>query len=125
MTEPFNVSRRGFTKVLGAGAVFAALRPVEVLANHASVTALNQAHLGKRVTAVGAVRLSSNENPYGPSPAALRAMTDAFSLAWRYPDEAEDPLIEELMRINGVSRDQILLGAGSSEILKIAAVAFT
>ena len=34
------------------------------------------------------VRLSSNENPYGPSPAALKAMTAAFALAWKYPDDS-------------------------------------
>lgn len=125
MTEHFNLSRRGFTRILGAGAAYVALRPVDVLAKQVRVSPPIQAHLTKRITAAGAVRLSSNENPYGPSPAAIRAMTDAFNLAWRYPDEAEDPLIEELTRINNVSRDQLVLGAGSSEILKIAAVAFT
>ena len=71
------------------------------------------------------VRLSSNENPYGPSPAALKAMTDGFSLAWRYPDEYADMLADELARTNGVTVDQILLGDGSGEILKLSAAAFT
>jgi histidinol-phosphate aminotransferase len=56
---------------------------------------------------------------------ALKAMTDAFSLAWRYPDEHTDLLIESLAKINGVGRDQILLGDGSGEILKLCAAAFT
>jgi len=56
---------------------------------------------------------------------ALKAMTDAFSLAWRYPDEHTDLLIESLAKINGVNRDQILLGDGSGEILKLCAAAFT
>jgi histidinol-phosphate aminotransferase len=56
---------------------------------------------------------------------ALKAMTDVFSLAWRYPDEHADLLIETLAKINGVNRDQILLGDGSGEILKICAAAFT
>jgi len=73
----------------------------------------------------GGVRLNSNENPYGPSPMALRAMTDAFSLVWRYPDEHADILIETLAKINGVNQDQILLGDGSGEILKLCASAFT
>jgi len=55
----------------------------------------------------------------------LKAMTDGFSLAWRYPDEHADMLVEELARINGVPVDQILLGDGSGEILKLAAAAFT
>jgi len=56
---------------------------------------------------------------------ALKAMTDAFGLAWRYPDEHSDLLIESLAKINGVNRDQILLGDGSGEILKLCAAAFT
>ena len=71
------------------------------------------------------VRLSSNENPYGPSPKALQAMTDAFGLACRYPDDHAELLIDALAKINGVNRDQILLGDGSGEILKLCAVAFT
>jgi histidinol-phosphate aminotransferase len=71
------------------------------------------------------VRLSSNENPYGPSQAALKAMTDGFSLAWRYPDEHADVLVDELARMNNVLNEQILLGDGSGEILKVAAAAFT
>src|SRR5437660_216452 len=61
------------------------------------------------------VRLSSNENPHGPSSMALKAMTDAFSLAWRYPDEHADVLIDTIAKLNGVSRDQIVLGDGSGE----------
>jgi histidinol-phosphate aminotransferase len=71
------------------------------------------------------VRLSSNENPYGPSAAALKAMTDGFGLAWRYPDEYGDMLGDELARLNNVTFDQVLLGDGSGEILKLAAAAFT
>jgi histidinol-phosphate aminotransferase len=51
-------------------------------------------------------------------------MTDGFSLAWRYPDEHQDELVTELARINGVTPAHILLGAGSGEILKLAAVTF-
>jgi histidinol-phosphate aminotransferase len=76
-------------------------------------------------SAAGVVRLSSNENPYGPSPAAFDAMREAFGLAWRYPDEHVDALVEDLARLHGVDAAQVLLGAGSSEILQMAAVAFT
>jgi histidinol-phosphate aminotransferase len=71
------------------------------------------------------VRLNSNENPNGPSPMALKAMTDAFSLVWRYPDEHADALIDTLTKLHGVARDQIVLGDGSGEILKVCASAFT
>ncbi|MDQ6861985.1 MAG: aminotransferase class I/II-fold pyridoxal phosphate-dependent enzyme [Verrucomicrobiota bacterium] len=69
--------------------------------------------------------MSSNENPYGPSKAALQAMTDSFGAAWRYPDELNDVLISALAKLNGVAHDQILLGDGSSEVLELCAVAFT
>jgi histidinol-phosphate aminotransferase len=52
-------------------------------------------------------------------------MTEAFNLAWRYPDEQNELLIDGLAKLNGVNPDQILLGDGSSEILKICAAAFT
>jgi len=71
------------------------------------------------------VRLNSNENPYGPSPEALKAMTEAFNLVWRYPDEYADTLLASLAKLNGVDREQIVLGDGSGEILKICASAFT
>ncbi len=70
------------------------------------------------------VRLSANENPYGPSPLALDAMRDAMRLAWRYPDEAADTLVDAIARLHSVSPDQVILGDGSSEILKLAAAAF-
>ncbi|MFN2499771.1 MAG: histidinol-phosphate transaminase [Pyrinomonadaceae bacterium] len=111
-----SLSRRGFAKVLGASAAYAALNP-----SFASSTA----SLGLVATASPLVRLSSNENPYGPSPMAIKAMMNAFALAWRYPDEHEGLLIDALAKLNGVSSSQILVGNGSGEILKVSAAAFT
>jgi len=71
------------------------------------------------------VRLSANENPYGPSPKALQAITDSFGLACRYPDEHNNMLIDKLAKLNNVDRDQVLLGDGSGEILKLCAETFT
>ena len=109
-----SLSRRSFSKLLGAGATYAVLQ--------SAVEAKGSSALPSTPTIV---RLSSNENPYGPSAAALKAMTDGFSLAWRYPDEYADMLANELARINNVSVEQILLGDGSGEILKLCAAAFT
>jgi len=111
-----SLSRRGFAKVLGAGAAYAALNPS---------FAMSRPTLRLVGNAPTLVRLNSNENPYGPSPMAVKAMTDAFSLAWRYPDEHEGLLIDALAKLNGVAHEQILLGNGSGEILKVAAAAFT
>ncbi|MBA3273395.1 MAG: aminotransferase class I/II-fold pyridoxal phosphate-dependent enzyme [Chthoniobacterales bacterium] len=110
-----NLSRRRFAQLLGAGAAAALTRP--------SLTLAREAPKGEAVSRL--VRLSSNENPYGPSAKALKAVTDAFDLACRYPDDNADVLIDALARHNRVEANQILLGAGSGEILKICATAFT
>lgn len=113
------ISRRGFAKILGTSAAYTALGPTISMA----APALRLVSSVSNAAAV--VRLSSNENPYGPSPMALKAMTDAFSLAWRYPDEHEQSLVEAVAKLHGVTAEQVLLGNGSGEILKVAAAAFT
>ena len=110
------ISRRKFAQLLGAGAVAAVARPALSFAKETAPVP---------VAAAGVVRLSSNENPYGPSAKALKAMTDAFGLVNRYPDEQADLLVESLAQLNGVERGQILLGDGSGEILKLCADVFT
>lgn len=113
------LSRRGFTRIIGAGAAYAALNPSSVLANPLKDST------NRPLSASDAVRLSSNENPQGPSPAALKAMTNAFNLAWRYPDEYADIFAERLAKLHDVSPEEIVLGNGSGEILKLCAAAFT
>ena len=113
-----NLSRRSFSKLLGVSAAYAVLRTSDVRGSSLVPTTSETA-------TANLVRLSSNENPYGPSPAALKAMTDGFKLAWRYPDEHADLLADEVARLHGVPVDQILLGDGSGEILKLCAAAFT
>jgi histidinol-phosphate aminotransferase len=116
-----SISRRNFARLLGAGAACAVARPVLSLAGPPP----SQSSAAPSPGIAGIVRLSSNENPYGPSAKALKAMSDAFGLACRYPNEHAELLAEALAKLNGVSRDQILLGDGSSEILKISAETFT
>jgi histidinol-phosphate aminotransferase len=116
-----SLSRRGFVQILGTSAAAVALRFPASLAAATPATA----NASAKTAAGELVRLSSNENPYGPSPAAFDAMREAFGLAWRYPDEHLDALTADLARLHGVSADHILPGAGSSEILKIAALAFS
>src|SRR5919106_6992779 len=109
-----SISRRRFAQLLSASAAAAVVRP-----------ALSFASSPEHATTSAVVRLSANENPYGPSPRAFEAMSDAFGLASRYPDEHDNALIDKLAKINGVNRDQILLGDGSNEILKLCADTFT
>jgi histidinol-phosphate aminotransferase len=119
-TTTMSISRRKFAQLLGAGAA----GTLATISRSPAVEPVASATARPSATA-GVVRLSSNENPYGPSQKALKAMEDAFALAWRYPDEHVDLLIESLAKLNGVGRDQILLGDGSGEILKLCAEAFT
>src|SRR5438067_9414232 len=110
-----SISRRRFAQLLGAGAAAVVVRPAFSFATEPV----------PRSMVKDVVRLSANENPYGPSPKALKAMNDAFGLSCRYPDEHADELIAALAKLNGVTRDQILLGDGSGEILKLCAETFT
>jgi histidinol-phosphate aminotransferase len=120
MPEQASMNRRRFAQLLSIGAAFAVAKPQLSFASNFTVKSAPRA-----VSTAALVRLSSNENPYGPSPMAIKAMTDAFGLAWRYPDEHADMLVEMLAKINGVNSEQILLGNGSGEILKLCAAAFT
>jgi len=60
-----------------------------------------------------------NENPYGPSPAARAAIAQTIGHACRYPDDADlERLGTRLAQREGVSRDHIVLGTGSGELLR-------
>src|SRR5436305_2491900 len=119
MQELASMSRRRFAQLFGVGAATFVARPDVSFANQLFAEPPSIASTSP------VVRLSSNENPYGPSAMALKAMTEAFNLAWRYPDEHAETLIDMLAKLKGVNSDQILLGDGSGEILKVAASAFT
>lgn len=106
-------SRRRFASALGA-ALGAVVVPPSVSAAATPAPAAGS----------GVIDLSSNENPYGPSPAALEAMTRAQAVASRYPDAAEQEATEAIARLHGVSPDRIVLGCGSSEVLRLCDAAF-
>ncbi|HYF31186.1 MAG TPA: aminotransferase class I/II-fold pyridoxal phosphate-dependent enzyme [Chitinophagaceae bacterium] len=69
----------------------------------------------------GPIRLTSNENPYGPSPLARKAMADAIALSNRYPWDTTTVLRGQIGSLYGLSTDHVLMGAGSSEILGLVA----
>ena len=70
------------------------------------------------------VKLASNENPRGPSPAALAAISAAAADITRYPDGNGFALKGALSRKLGVDPAQIVLGNGSNDILELSAQAF-
>ncbi len=65
------------------------------------------------------VKLASNENPHGPSPAAVEAAARAAGAAHRYPDGYGFELKQALARLWGVSPENLVLGNGSSEIIEM------
>lgn len=111
------LSRRSFFKTAGMGAAVAATAnfPAELLA---------WAEPQRAPRPGGPILLNSNENAYGPFPSVL-AMKNPFLDANRYPDHAADALKDRLAALHKVKSDQVLLGAGSTEILRVAACAFT
>jgi histidinol-phosphate aminotransferase len=65
--------------------------------------------------------LRSNENPYGPSPSARKAFVDNANISNRYNWDVATQLISDLAKRNNVKEENILLGAGSTEILDLVA----
>jgi len=66
-----------------------------------------------------AIKLASNENPYGPSPKAIEAIREHAGEVHRYPDGDARDLKEALAEKHGVKPDNLLLGNGSNEVLEL------
>ncbi|GGD98378.1 histidinol-phosphate aminotransferase [Polymorphobacter glacialis] len=69
-------------------------------------------------------KLSSNENPFGPSPKAVAAMTAVLGASHLYPDPASTALREALAARHGIEAAQIICGTGSDELIHLVAGAF-
>ncbi len=64
------------------------------------------------------IKLNTNENPYPPSPKVRRAITEAANASLRlYPAPRADLFVEQASKLYGVSREMILAGNGSDELL--------
>ncbi|MCG6910799.1 MAG: histidinol-phosphate transaminase [Deltaproteobacteria bacterium] len=63
------------------------------------------------------IKLASNENPMGPSPLVKKALQDAIEALNRYPDGGGWDLVQKLSVKLSVAADQIVLGAGSDDII--------
>jgi histidinol-phosphate aminotransferase len=109
-------SRRRFLRSL---AVAAASLPSVVSAQNAEVDEGVLSTEDVVAFPEGAVRLNFNENPLGPSPAAIAAIrADGLGGSNRY--SYVDPLTRDIARRNGVSEENVLMGCGSTEFLQIA-----
>lgn len=64
-------------------------------------------------------KLASNENPLGPSPLAVEAMTRALGDLHRYPDGSCYELGKAMSQYLGVDRDWLIFGNGSNELIDL------
>lgn len=72
----------------------------------------------------GMIALRYNENPYGPSPAALKAAAEAAALGAYYPGVIETDLLAVIARRNKLKLENMFVSSGSNEALQAALVSW-
>lgn len=71
------------------------------------------------------IKLSSNENPLGPPPLAVEAAKKALGDLHRYPDSKAHALRAAIAEKEGLEKDNVMFGAGSSETMSFIIRAFS
>ncbi len=66
------------------------------------------------------VKLASNENPYGCSPKVEEAVSKIIGKMARYPDDSMYKLKAGLAKHYGVNEQQVIIGAGSDQVIEFA-----
>ncbi|MBR1610940.1 MAG: histidinol-phosphate transaminase [Methanobrevibacter sp.] len=71
------------------------------------------------------IKLGSNENPWGPSPKAIKAIEDEIKSINRYPESQLKELVTEIAKYSGVKDSQVIIGGdGADEIIDVLAKTF-
>ena len=110
------ISRRHLLRRLGAAAAAGAAAP--------SLTGVAAAVVAAE-SSDGLVRLDRTGNPLGPSPKTMAAMLDAAqAAAHRYSDAEAEALRKKIARFHSLPEGRVVLGCGSTEILRMAAETF-
>jgi len=118
MTRPA-LTRRGFLTSAAVGAASIGL------GSSPAVAALSRYPDAKTDAVSSPLRLNRNESPYGLAPAAAAALKNAVDpLSSRYPIEEPKVLVEAIAKRYGVASENVILGYGSTEILKMATESF-
>jgi len=113
------ITRRNLLQGIAAGTALAAgARPV------AGFAAAERPQPFPGVPAAGPTLLNRNENAYGPSEKVLGVIREAATSSSRYPRDEYDALRAMLADLHKVKPQQIVLGVGSSEILRLTGAAF-
>jgi histidinol-phosphate aminotransferase len=69
------------------------------------------------------IKLSSNESPLGPFPSAIAAMEAVAPRLNRYPDGSARALRQKIASRLGITAEEVVVGSGSNEILRLIAQA--
>lgn len=124
-----SLSRRGFITRLAPGRDAHAAALIAARGREALVAESLYSEVGELLPPTGReIRISSNENPLGPGQHALDAITGKFPEAGRYPFNStpnESALVGAVAQKFGVKNENVVMGAGSGEILTNAVRAFT
>ena len=112
-----NLNRRNWLKI-------SSIAGTTALLGNTSPSSARTPEITASMDAAAPIRLSSNENPYGPSPKVREAMTNAYDLVCRYPYSWYKELVEQLAKKHGVASENIMLTAGSTEALKMAGITY-
>ena len=123
MTIKRDVSRRGFVGGVATAVGFLTFRPDTDLWAEGLARGTPVAFPSPLDEYDAFAKLSFNENPYGQPESVMKAMTNAFKYANRYgyPDGG---IVEEIAKHHGVKPENVMIAAGSGEILDIVGSAF-
>jgi histidinol-phosphate aminotransferase len=91
--------------------------PESILTIDPYVPGKPMAALERELGVADSVKLASNENPMGPSPLAMAALQDVLQGLNRYPDGGCYNLVRKLSQNLGVAPENIVIGAGSDDII--------
>jgi histidinol-phosphate aminotransferase len=95
------------------------LAPPHILALTAYEPGKPEDELRRELGIESVVKLASNENPYGPSPNAIAAVSGAALQLHRYPDPRGHELREALAAHHAVQPEEVCLGNGSNELIDL------
>ncbi|MEM7347102.1 MAG: histidinol-phosphate transaminase [Chloroflexota bacterium] len=112
-----NINRRQWLRTAGATSIATALFPANIFSHEATPSISS-------TSPYDYAKLNSNENPFGPSAKVRQAMIDNFDMGCRYPYQKMNELAGMIAEKEGVSRDHIVMAAGSTEGLKATGLTY-
>ncbi len=119
-------SRRSFMRLAGLAATLPVLTESHFALAAQTAAAARPNRADRPVPDAGAVMINANENPLGPCPAALDAITAVAKTGGRYDATGcQKELSLLLSKDYGLPADHFMVYAGSSEPLQFASLAFT